>query len=65
MLKSRTVACFVAVAATNALADPSPYKGHEHDAIKALSPQQTQDYLDGKGMRYAKATELSRPGARA
>ena|SRR2546423_15660531 len=59
MLKSRAIACFLAVAATNALADPSPYRGHEHDAIKALSPQQTQDYLDGKGMGYAKAAELN------
>src|SRR5207237_4253864 len=64
MLKSRAIACFLAVAATNALADPSPYRGHEHDAIKALSPQQTQDYLDGKGMGYAKAAELNHyPGA--
>src|SRR5438034_9182527 len=59
MLTSRAIACFLAVAATNVLADPSPYRGHEHDAIKALSPQQTQDYLDGKGMGYAKAAELN------
>ena len=59
MRKFRITGWLLAVAATSALADPSPYRGHEHDAIKALSPQQTQDYLDGKGMGYAKAAELN------
>jgi Spy/CpxP family protein refolding chaperone len=52
-------ACFLALAATHAFAGSSPYRGHEHDPIKALSPQQTQDYLDGKGIGYAKAAELN------
>jgi hypothetical protein len=38
---------------------PAPYAGQHHRDIKALSPQETQDYLQGKGMGYAKAAELN------
>lgn len=42
---------------------PSPYAGQESRAIKALSAQDVQDYLDGKGMGFAKVAELNRyPG---
>jgi hypothetical protein len=42
---------------------PSPYAGQEIRDIKALSPQEVQDYLAGKGMGLAKAAELNRyPG---
>ncbi|TAK87668.1 MAG: periplasmic heavy metal sensor [Betaproteobacteria bacterium] len=42
---------------------PSPYVGQETRAIKALSAQEVQDYLEGKGMGLAKAAELNRyPG---
>lgn len=43
----------------------SPYAGQESRQIKALSRQQVRDYLDGKGMGYAKAAELNHyPGPR-
>jgi Spy/CpxP family protein refolding chaperone len=59
MLTLRALACLAGLVVTTALAQHSPYQGHEQDAIKALSPQQTQDYLDGKGMGYAKPAELN------
>jgi Spy/CpxP family protein refolding chaperone len=37
----------------------SPYAGEETRAIKALSPQDVQSYLAGKGMGLAKAAELN------
>ena len=43
----------------------SPYAGQESRAIKALSPQEVQDLLAGRGMGRAKAAELNRyPGPR-
>jgi Spy/CpxP family protein refolding chaperone len=43
----------------------SPYRGQETHAIKALSPQQIDDYLNGRGLGYAKAAELNHyPGPR-
>lgn len=42
---------------------PSTYAGQEQRDIKALSPQEINDYLAGKGMGLAKAAELNRyPG---
>ena len=41
----------------------SPYAGQETRAIKALSQQEVEDYLKGKGLGYAKAAELNQyPG---
>lgn len=41
----------------------SPYAGQAQRDIKALSPQQIEDYLQGRGMGYAKAAELNQyPG---
>jgi hypothetical protein len=37
----------------------SPYAGNEHREIKALSPEQTKQYLSGAGMGYAMAAELN------
>lgn len=37
----------------------SPYAGQQHRPIKALSEQQVQGYLAGKGMGFAKAAELN------
>lgn len=43
----------------------SPYAGQESRAIKALSPEEIQDLLAGRGMGKAKAAELNRyPGPR-
>ncbi|TVZ37158.1 LTXXQ motif family protein [Alteromonadaceae bacterium 2753L.S.0a.02] len=42
-----------------ATAETQPYAGHQNRPIKALSPQQVQDYLQGKGMGLAKPAELS------
>jgi len=36
-----------------------PYAGQQERAIKALSAQDQQDWLDGKGMGLAKAAELN------
>ena len=42
---------------------PSPYAGEEHREIKALSSQEVQDLLAGRGMGLAKSAELNRyPG---
>ena len=46
-------------------AEPSPYAGWQERAIKALSPQQVEDYLEGRGMGMALAAELNGyPGPR-
>lgn len=37
----------------------SPYAGEESSEIKALSPDEVQDYLAGEGMGLAKAAELN------
>jgi len=43
----------------------SPYLGEEARAIKSLSQQQIDDYLQGRGLGYAKAAELNHyPGPR-
>ena len=43
----------------------SPYAGGDSRAIKALSPEEIQDLLAGRGMGKAKAAELNRyPGPR-
>jgi Spy/CpxP family protein refolding chaperone len=43
----------------------SPYVGQETRDIKALSPQDIDDYLHGRGLGYAKAAELNHyPGPR-
>jgi Spy/CpxP family protein refolding chaperone len=53
----------VAVAA--AAHTDSPYVGQEMRDIKALSPQDIDDYLNGRGLGYAKAAELNHyPGPR-
>jgi Spy/CpxP family protein refolding chaperone len=52
--------CLLFLAASIALADqPSPYAGQQQREIKALSPQEVQQYLEGKGMGFAKAAELN------
>ena len=43
----------------------SPYRGQETREIKALSQQEVEGYLTGKGLGYAKAAELNQyPGPR-
>jgi hypothetical protein len=52
---------FLASAAVIAAAasTESPYVGEEQRAIKALSQQQIDDYLQGRGLGYARAAELN------
>lgn len=51
---------FVAtVACTASAAPPNPYAGQETRDVKALSPEDVQSYLAGKGMGFAKAAELN------
>jgi Spy/CpxP family protein refolding chaperone len=46
-------------------AEPSPYAGWQERTIKALSPQQVEDYLQGRGMAMALPAELNGyPGPR-
>jgi len=54
----------LALACAAAGADPAkPYAGQQQHAIKALSPQEVRNYLEGAGMGLAKAAELNRyPG---
>ena len=48
---------------TSSAAPTSAYVGEQGRQIKALSAQETQDLLDGKGMGLARAAELNRfPG---
>ncbi len=57
-----TMAVFLPLC-VSALAGESPYAGQEHGAIKALSPDAIEGYLEGRGMGYAMAAELNQyPG---
>jgi Spy/CpxP family protein refolding chaperone len=44
---------------TSTTPSTTPYAGQQTRSIKALSPQEAQDWLDGKGMGLAKAAELN------
>jgi Spy/CpxP family protein refolding chaperone len=56
------VSLVAVAAAANA---ESPYVGQETREIKALSQQEIDDYLNGRGLGYAKAAELNHyPGPR-
>ena len=47
------------LAAFPALAQHSPYAGQETREVKALSPEEIAELLDGRGMGMAKAAELN------
>lgn len=52
-------------ASAHAQSGSSPYAGHEHQPIKALSEQEIRDLLSGAGMGLAKTAELNGyPGPR-
>jgi len=51
--------CIAAVACNAQAAAPNPYADHELREIKALSPEEVQSFLAGKGMGLAKAAELN------
>ena len=58
-MKLRLVAAaLISLVASNALA-ASPYAGEEGREIKALSAEDVDSYLTGKGMGFAKAAELN------
>lgn len=62
MSKSAILGCLLSAALLTALADAnttSPYAGQASREIKALSGEDVQDYLAGKGMGLAKAAELN------
>jgi hypothetical protein len=62
-IKAFCLSLLTMVAAVHA-AD-SPYAGQEMRAIKALSEQEINDYLNGRGMGTSKAAELNHyPGPR-
>jgi Spy/CpxP family protein refolding chaperone len=57
------IVAVLAMAAGVAQAQHGGYAGHESRDIKALSPQEIEQYRSGAGMGYAKAAELNRfPG---
>ena len=65
-MKNLVLGVIVSVVAVTAVANmESPYVSQETRAIKALSPQDIDDYLNGRGLGYAKAAELNHyPGPR-
>lgn len=62
-MKRRLIACIIALApvalGVSAAQPASPYVGQEVRDIKALSPDDVNAYLSGKGMGLAKAAELN------
>lgn len=57
------IACCVSIVGLGA--ESSPYAGQEERAIKALSSDEVENYLAGKGAGFAKAAELNHyPGPR-
>lgn len=65
-MKNPVLAAAAAAFAVAVLANAeSPYAGQDEREIKALSQQEIEDYLNGKGQGYAKAAELNQyPGPR-
>jgi Spy/CpxP family protein refolding chaperone len=65
-VKNLVFGVIVSVVAVAAAAHTeSPYVGQETREIKALSQQEIDDYLNGRGLGYAKAAELNHyPGPR-
>lgn len=60
MPKIFSLTVVLALAASNAFANQAtPYTGQEQRAIKALSADEIQSYLNGKGAGLAKAAELN------
>ena len=62
MAKSMLVVCLLSAALLTPFASanaPSPYSGQDSREIKALSSDEVQAYLAGKGMGLAKAAELN------
>jgi Spy/CpxP family protein refolding chaperone len=53
------LASVIATASQAAAPDASPYVGQENRAIKALSPDEIDGLLAGRGLGYAKAAELN------
>jgi Spy/CpxP family protein refolding chaperone len=60
-LRMRTPLLLIAslLACTAQAQHHSPYTGEERRAIKALSEEETKQYLAGAGMGYARAAELN------
>lgn len=51
--------CIIAATYNAHATSPNPYAGQEMREIKAMSPEDIQSYLTGKGMGLAKAAELN------
>lgn len=64
-MRSAVLGLVAGATAIISIAAEGLYAGSEKHGIKALSQEQMQGYLDGKGMGYARAAELNRyPGPR-
>ena len=57
--KPAVVMLLVVALQTPAAAATNSYAGEENREIKALSPEEVEGYLAGKGMGFAKAAELN------
>jgi hypothetical protein len=67
MIRQLSVALLALPALTGAAsaAEPSPYAGWQERHVKALSRQQLEDYLEGRGMGMALPAEVNGyPGPR-
>lgn len=67
MVRGETLLALSMVVAANVAmaAEPSPHGGWQERSIKALSPQQIEEYLEGRGMGMALPAELNGyPGPR-
>lgn len=51
--------CTLVIASVAVAAPANPYAGQQDREIKALSSDEIQSYLSGKGMGFAKAAELN------
>jgi len=65
MMKLVLTAILSIVGISIVAANDTPYAGEQGRGIKALSGQEVEGYLNGRGMGYAKAAELNNfPGPR-
>ena len=64
-MKYLAVGLVLGVMAVAGASAESPYSGQQTRELKALSPQEVDDYLNGSGLGFAKAAELNHyPGPR-
>ena len=64
-MRHLAIGVIISIMVTTAVSAESPYAGQQTREVKALSTQEVDDYLNGRGMGFAKAAELNHyPGPR-